>query len=60
MEPEQTWLVVAALIVAAAARFLPLGPALYVGGAALIVGLWTLAFEMSKRAHRVAHDAAPV
>ena len=60
MEPEQTWLVVAALIVAAAARFVPLGPALYVGGAALIVALWPLAFEMSKRAHRVAHDAAPV
>lgn len=60
MQPEQTWLVVAALVVTAAARFVPLGPALYVGGAALIVALWPLAYEMSKRAHRVPRDAAPV
>jgi hypothetical protein len=58
LEREQTWLVVAALVVTAATRFVPLGPALYVGGAALIVALWPLAYEMSKRTPRL--DAAAV
>jgi hypothetical protein len=43
-----TWLVVGALVVMAAARFVPLGAALYVGGAAAIVALWPLAYEMWK------------
>jgi hypothetical protein len=43
-----TWLVVGALVVMAAARFVPLGVALYVGGAATIVALWPLAYEMWK------------
>ncbi|MGH3983014.1 MAG: hypothetical protein ACRDST_10115 [Pseudonocardiaceae bacterium] len=47
--PGLTWLVVAALVVTAAARFVPLGPALYVGGAAFIVALWPLAHEMRER-----------
>jgi hypothetical protein len=42
------WLVVGALVVLAAARFVPLGAALYVGGAAGIVALWPLAYEMWK------------
>jgi hypothetical protein len=43
-----TWLVVGALVVMAAARFVPLGAALYVGGMAGIVALWPLAYEMWK------------
>jgi hypothetical protein len=48
LSPRLTWLVVGALIVMAAARFVPLGAALYVGGAAGIVALWPLAYEMWK------------
>ena len=47
--PRLTWLVVGALFVMAAARFVPLGAALYVGGLAGIVALWPLAYEMWKR-----------
>jgi hypothetical protein len=46
LSPQLTWLVVGALAVMAAARFVPLGAALYVGGAAAIVALWPLAYEM--------------
>ncbi len=46
---QLTWLVVGALVVMAVARFVPLGAALYVGGAASIVALWPLAYEMWKR-----------
>jgi hypothetical protein len=46
--PRLTWLVAGALVVVAAARFVPLGAALYVGGAAAIVALWPLAYEMWK------------
>ena len=46
--PRMTWLVVGALVVMAAARFVPLGAALYVGGVATIVALWPLAYEMWK------------
>ncbi len=42
------WLVVGALVVMAAARFVPVGAALYVGGVAGIVALWPLAYEMWK------------
>lgn len=46
-----TWLVVGALIVMAAARFVPLAAAqLYVGPAAGIVALWPLAYAMWRRA----------
>jgi hypothetical protein len=41
-----TWLVVAALVIAAATRFVPLGAALYVGGAALVVALVPIALLM--------------
>jgi len=41
-----TRLVVGALVVMAAARFVPLGAALYVSGVAGIVALWPLAYEM--------------
>jgi hypothetical protein len=41
-----TWLVVGALIVAAVARFVPLGAALYVGAAALVVALLPIAVVM--------------
>jgi len=44
--PRLTWLVVGAFVVMAAARFVPLGAALYVGGVAAIVALWPLAYEM--------------
>jgi hypothetical protein len=46
--PRLTWIVVGALVVMAAARFVPLGAALYVGGAGAIVALWPLAYEMWK------------
>jgi hypothetical protein len=41
-----TWLVVAALVVAAVARFVPLGAALYLGAAALVVALLPIAVVM--------------
>jgi len=41
-----TWLVVGALVVAAVARFVPLGAALYLGGAALVVALLPIAVVM--------------
>ncbi|MGH8891876.1 MAG: hypothetical protein ACRDWY_00990 [Actinomycetes bacterium] len=41
-----TWLVVGALVVAAVTRFVPLGPALYVGAAALVVALLPVAVVM--------------
>ena len=46
--PRLTRLVVGALVVMAVARFVPLGAALYVGGAAALVALWPLAYEMWK------------
>jgi hypothetical protein len=46
--PRMTWLVVGALVVMAAARFVPAGAAIYVGGASAIVALWPLAYEMWK------------
>ena len=46
--PRLTWLVVGALVVMAAARFVPAGAAIYVGGASAIVALWPLAYEMWK------------
>jgi hypothetical protein len=46
--PRLTWLVVGALFVMAVARFVPLGAAIYVGGAAALVALWPLAYEMWK------------
>ena len=48
LDPRLTWLVVGALVVMAAARFVPLGAAIYVGGASAIVALWPLAYEMWK------------
>lgn len=41
-----TWLSVAALVVMAAARFVPLGAAQYVIGVAAVVALWPIAAEM--------------
>lgn len=52
-----TWFVVPALVVAGLARFVPLGIALYVGMAALVVALGSLALAM--RDPRVAHGPAP-
>ena len=46
--PRLTRLVVGALVVMAVARFVPLGAVLYVGGAAALVALWPLAYEMWK------------
>ncbi|MGH3367378.1 MAG: hypothetical protein ACRDOY_09260 [Nocardioidaceae bacterium] len=43
-----TWLVVAALVVAALTRFVPLGAALYVGGVALVVALLPIAVVMGR------------
>ncbi len=45
-----SWFVVPALLVAAASRFVPLGVSLYVGGAALVVALGSLALVMAGRA----------
>jgi hypothetical protein len=53
--PRLTWLVVGALVVMAAARFVPLGAAIYVGGAATIVALWPLAYEMWKHPEAARH-----
>jgi hypothetical protein len=57
-----SWLVVWALVVMAAARFVPLGAALYVGGVAAIVALWPLAYEMWKHpeAARPARQPRPM
>jgi nitric oxide reductase large subunit len=45
-----TWLVVGALVVMAVARLVPVGAVqFYVQGAAGIVALWPLAYEMWKR-----------
>jgi hypothetical protein len=62
LDPGLTWLVVGALVVMAAARFVPLGAALYVGGAAAIVALWPLAYEMWRHpeAARPATQPQPV
>ena len=49
LSPRLTRLVVGALIVMAAARFVPLGAAQYVIGAAGVVALWPLAYGMGKR-----------
>ena len=43
---RMTWLVVGALVVTAVARFVPLGAALYLGGAALVVALLPIAVVM--------------
>jgi hypothetical protein len=50
MNPLPTWLVVGALVVMAAARFVPLSAAPYVIAVAGILALWPLAFTMWKRA----------
>jgi hypothetical protein len=57
-----TRLLVGALVVMAVARFVPLGAALYVGGAAALVALWPLAYEMWKHpeAARPAGQARPM
>ena len=56
LRPELTWLVVVALVVMAAARFVPLAAVqFYVQGAAGIVALWPLAYAMGK--HPVARPA---
>ena len=47
-----TWLVVGALVVAAVARFVPLGAALYLGGAALVVALLPIAVAMVMHPNR--------
>jgi hypothetical protein len=45
----RTRLVVVALVVMAAVRFVPLGETLYVHGAAALVALWPLAYTMWSR-----------
>jgi hypothetical protein len=50
VSPALSWIVVAALVVTAAARFFPVGAAqLYVGPAAAIVALWPLAYAAWKQ-----------
>jgi hypothetical protein len=54
---QPTWLVVAALVIMAVSRFVPLAVVqLYVQGAAGIAALWPLAYRMGK--HRVRGPAA--
>jgi hypothetical protein len=48
LSPRLTWLVVGALLVMAAARFVPLAAAPYVIAAAGVLALWPLAFKMWK------------
>jgi hypothetical protein len=52
MSPMPTWVVVGALVVMAAARFVPLSAAPYVIGVGGILALWPLAFSMWTRAER--------
>jgi len=59
MGSQLTWLVVAALVVMAGMRFVPLGAALYVGGAAAVVALWPLAYEMWKHPEAARLAARP-
>jgi hypothetical protein len=49
LSSQLTWLVVGALVVMAAARFVPLGAAQYVIGAAGLLALLPLAYEMWER-----------
>jgi len=46
LRPKPAWLVAGALVVMTAARFVPLGPAQYVIGAAGVVALWPVAYVM--------------
>lgn len=49
LSPRLTWLVLAALIVMAASRFVPLFVVqFYVQGAVALIALWPLAYQMSK------------
>ena len=50
LDPGVTRVVVIALVVTAAARFVPLGAALYVTGIAGVVALWPLAYRMQRTA----------
>ena len=59
LSPRLTRLVVAALVVMAGMRFVPLGAALYVEGAAAVVGLWPLAYEMWKHPEAARLAARP-
>jgi hypothetical protein len=59
LSPRLTRLVVGALVVTAAARLVPFGAALYVGGGTAIVALWPLAHEMWNAA-RPAGQPRPV
>jgi hypothetical protein len=59
LSPRLTQLVVGALVVTAAARFVPFGAALYVGSGTAVVALWPLAYEMWKAA-RPAGQPRPV
>ena len=55
-----TWLVVGALVVMAIARLVPVGAVqFYVQGAAGIVALWPLAYEMWKRPEAVRPAGQP-
>jgi hypothetical protein len=62
LRPQLTRLVVVALVVMAAARFVPLGAVqFYVQGAAGIVALWPLAYEMWKHSEaRAAEQPRPI
>src|SRR5215216_6979997 len=62
LSPRLSWLVAGALVVMAAARFIPSGAALYVGGVAGMVALWPLAYEMRKHpeAARSAEQPRPM
>lgn len=49
LRPNLAWLVAGAFVAMAAARFVPLGPSQYVIGAAGVLALWPLAYEMWRR-----------
>ena len=59
LSAQRTWIVVAALVVMAGARFVPLGAAQYVIGVAAVVALWPLAAEMWKRSGRDPRHGQP-
>ncbi|MGH3655173.1 MAG: hypothetical protein ACRDUA_00800 [Micromonosporaceae bacterium] len=46
LSPRLAGLVVAALVVLAITRFIPLGVSLYLGGVSAVVALWPLAYQM--------------
>lgn len=59
LSPPWAWLAAAALVVMGTTRLAPFGIALYVGGVAGIIALWTLAYEMWRSPGLARHTQQP-